>query len=81
MATFFEVGEVIFDGVEIGAVGRKEKDEMPLFCGDGFEVFFSVKRGMVPDQSGTGPPLFTEHSACPGVDPLRMGGALEQEGG
>ena len=54
---------------------------MPLFCGDSFEVFFSVKRGMVPDQSRTGPQLFTEHSACPGVDPLRMGGALEQEGG
>jgi hypothetical protein len=49
LSTFFDVGEVVFDGIEVGAIRRKKKDEVTVLVGDGFEVFLFMESGIVPD--------------------------------
>ena len=60
MSTFFDIGEVVFDGIEVGAIGRKKKDEVTVLAGDGFEGFLFMESGIVPDDGRGGAQFFTK---------------------
>ena len=48
LSQFFEVGEIVFDGVEVGAVGWEEQHMVPLLGGAGLKNVLFVERGVVP---------------------------------
>ena len=80
MPPFFEIGKVVLDRAEVGAIGRQEQDVVAMFESDGFEVFLFVERGVVVDDCGVRAQLFAQHVPCPIIDQIRIGCTFEQHG-
>lgn len=75
MPSFFDVGEIVFDGVEVRAVRRQEENMMSICMGKGFEVFLFMKGGIVENECRVGPQSFAEHMTRPVIDQIGVGGA------
>ena len=79
---FFEVGEIVFDGmIEVRAVGREEKDVMPLVLSNSFQIFLFVEDGVSKDQGGVGMQFLDEHGFGPVVHQVGVSGARKQQRG
>ena len=43
-ASALEDAEGLFDGVEVGAVGRQEQHDMTVCCGDCTQLVFAIRK-------------------------------------
>lgn len=75
-----EVGEVVLDGVEVGAIGRQGLQVMACVFDESLGRGMLMESGIVPDGHLARIELREQEVAQPEIDDLGVGGTLEQHG-
>ena len=79
-ALFLDNGEIVFDFVEVGGIGRQEKDLVGSGSGKRAEIVFVMECGIIPDDRRMDTQGRDQLGFKPVVDEGRIGRAFKQDG-
>lgn len=79
LSSFFDGGEGLFDGVEVGAVRRQRQESMTCRLENVLDLFFVVEAGVVHDDDAGLIQLHQEIVLDPLVDGFGFAGVFKKQ--